>query len=245
MLWQPWALLGFQAVAHGALAYLVLTGEWALLLVSFAVYFLTGCLGMTMTYHRLLSHRAWKAPRWFEYVGTLLGAYGLTGSPIAWVAIHREHHRFTDREGDPHSPKMEPWWKAQWFSMFAPVGIRYVADLLKSPFQRTVHDFYFVGHAAILTVGMALSPLWTAALYLAPAAILWNAGSAIVTLNHMHGYRSRETKDNSRNNLLTGYVVWGEGWHNHHHADPRNPRFGQRWWEIDVGWLLIRMLSRP
>jgi stearoyl-CoA desaturase (delta-9 desaturase) len=242
---EPYFLLIFQIIAHLALIWLLFTGHWAQLGVSLIVYFFTGCVGMTVTFHRLLSHKSWDAPDWFRKFGTLCGFYGLTGSPLAWVAIHREHHRYTDKEGDPHSPQTVPWWRVQWLSMFEPVDIRYVVDLMRDPFQRFLHEWYFVIHACLL-VGLLVivGPVWAAALYLAPAAILWNAGSLINTLNHLTGYRDHNTRDQSTNNVLTGYLVWGEGWHNNHHAAPREPKFGHRWWEVDVGWWIIRTISR-
>jgi stearoyl-CoA desaturase (delta-9 desaturase) len=229
-----------QATAHIALVALIVMGRWDLLLLSLLVYCLTGCVGMTVTYHRLLSHRSFKAPKWFERMGTLCGAYGLTGSSIAWVAVHREHHRHSDRPGDPHSPHVIPWWKVQWWSMFEPVNPRFAVDLSRDSFHRVIHRWYLAVHLGFMVVGLATFPLATMALYLAPAAILWNAGSAINTLNHLVGSRPSATKDHSTNHWLTGWLVFGEGWHNHHHAHPSDPRFGQRWWEVDVGWWVIR-----
>lgn len=241
--WQPFALLGLQIIAHLGFIGIVLSGNGILLLVSLLIYCLTGCIGMTVTYHRLLSHRSWKSPKWFEKIGSLIGAFGLVGSPIAWVAVHREHHRYSDRALDPHSPQVFPWWRVQWLSMFEPVKLKYAGDLLRSDFQQKLHSYYFHIHGSILIIGLIISPLWTAVLYLAPAAILWNAGSMINTLNHMWGYRQYETSDLSSNNHLTGYLVFGEGWHNNHHAKPSDPRFGKRWWEVDIGWWVIRFLK--
>ena len=79
--------------------------------------------------------------------------------------------------------------------------------------------------------------------YLVPAAILWNAGSFINTLSHMFGYRNHETKDSSTNLFLLGILMWGEGWHNNHHASPASHYFGEQWWEIDLGGFLIERLD--
>lgn len=236
-------LLFWQLLAHVALVMQLIYGSWQDWVASGLVYFATGCFGMTMTYHRLLSHRSWEAPRWFEIAGTLLGTYGLTGSSIAWVAIHREHHHYTDKEKDPHSPTNKGFIRVQWLSMFDKPHIRYALNLMKDPFHLWIHNHYFHIHATIMLALLLINPWYVVTLYLTPAALLWNAGSFINTLTHMVGYRNHETKDNSTNILWLGYLVWGEGWHNNHHHKPSNHKFGEKWWEIDVGNMFIELLK--
>ena len=89
---DSYLLFAFQLISHLSLIPMFMYGEWYHWTIAFFVYFVTGCFGMTITFHRLLSHRSWNAPRWFEQFGTLAGFYGLVGSPIAWVAVHKEHH---------------------------------------------------------------------------------------------------------------------------------------------------------
>ena len=197
-----------------------------------------------MTFHRLLSHNSYNSPKWFYYLGTLCGFYGLTGSPIAWAAVHREHHRYTDKELDPHSPLHKSFISIQWLSMFETPKVRYVPDLLKDKFQVFLHKNYFYIHACIAITFLLIDPFMLVYLYLVPAAILWNAGSFINTLTHMFGYRNYDTKDNSKNLFLLGFLMWGEGWHNNHHASPTNSQFGKKWWEIDIGGFLIRKLFK-
>lgn len=198
-----------------------------------------------MTYHRLLSHRSWSAPQWFEKIGTLFGTLGLTGSPLAWCAIHREHHIYAETAKDPHSPHFQKWWQVQYLSMRHPPQIRVALDLLRDPFQRFVHRHYFkisMGYAVILFL---VDPFLVISAYLFPAAILWNAGSAVNSIGHLFGYRNHATHDESRNNLILGYFVWGEGWHNNHHRSPKKFYFGERWFEVDVSGLLIYVFRRP
>jgi fatty-acid desaturase len=238
-------LLSFQLAAHIGLVYQILHGTIEQWVVTLAVYFVTGCFGMTMTYHRLLSHKSWNAPHWFERFGTLCGFYGLTGSSIAWVAIHREHHRHTDKDGDPHAPGLKGFFAVQWLSMFEKPNPKYALHLVKDSFHMKLHNYYFILHAAIacslwLTIGLDMM----IAVYLAPAAILWNAGSFINTLTHMVGYRNHHTQDNSTNIWWLGYIMWGEGWHNNHHAHPSNANFSERWWELDIGGIFIKLLRK-
>lgn len=241
---HPYFLLGLQVIAHLMIIPMIVYGSWYHWIGALFVYFLTGCFGMTMTFHRLLSHRSWNAPKWFEKVGTFLGTYGLTGSSLGWVAIHREHHRYSDTEEDPHSPEHDGFIKTQWLSMFHRPNIRYVKDLLRDPYHTFLHRNYFYIHFAAIAILTLIDPFSVVWAWGVPAAILWNAGSAVNTVNHMFGYRNYETQENSRNNFLTGYLIWGEGWHNNHHADSKNPIFGQRWWEVDPGGFFIQVLQK-
>ncbi len=233
-----------QFIAHLSIILLIIYGQWYQYLMAFFVYFITSCLGMTMTFHRLLSHKSYNSPKWFYYLGTLCGFYGLTGSPIAWTAVHREHHRYTDKELDPHSPLHKSFISIQWLSMFETPKVRYVPDLLRDKFQVFLHKNYFYIHTCIAITLLLIDPFMLVYLYLVPAAILWNAGSFINTLTHMFGYRNYDTKDNSKNLFLLGFLMWGEGWHNNHHASPTNSQFGEKWWEIDIGGFLIRKLFK-
>ena len=237
-------LLYLQVLAHLGLIYQLFNGSalaWGLTLL---VYFFTGCIGMTVTYHRLLSHRSWKSPAWFEYFGTFCGIWGLTGSSVGWVAIHREHHKYTDTNQDPHSPIYKNFMQIQFLSMFEKANPRYVRDLLRNPFHAKLHIHYFKIHLAIILTLFLINPLLLISCYLAPAAILWHAGSFINTINHLTGYRNYATNDNSKNYMFLGYAVWGEGWHNNHHNDPGNANFKKQWWELDIGYLCIKLLTR-
>ena len=232
-----------QLIAHLSIIPMIMYGAWYHWAIAFFVYFITGCFGMTMTYHRLLSHASWKAPKWFHYFGSLAGTYGLTGSTIGWVAIHREHHVHTDDEDDPHSPAYKGFLKVQWLSMFDTPNPRYVVKLIRNKFHLFTHRYYFLIHLAIAGTWYMIDPMLLVSAYLFPAMILWNAGSFINTLTHMIGYRNHQTSDNSTNIPLLGILMWGEGWHNNHHANPNNSSFKYKWWEIDVGGWFIKLLE--
>ena len=180
-----WALFFSQIIAHLSIIPMIMYGSWYHWLIGFFVYFITGCFGMTMTFHRLLSHKSWNAPKWYEYFGSLAGAYGLTGSTIGWVAVHREHHHFTDQERDPHSPEHQGFFKVQWLSMFETPSPRYAMHLIKDRFHSFIHRWYFLIHGVIASVWLLIDPMLLVAAYLFPAMILWNAGSFINTLTHV------------------------------------------------------------
>ena len=240
----PNKLLVFQIIAHLSLIPMILYGSVYHWVLSFFVYFITGCFGMSMTFHRLLSHKSWNAPKWFEVFGTLAGTYGLTGSSIGWVAIHREHHHFTDQEKDPHSPKHKGFFRVQWLSMYDTPNTKYVVHLLRSKLHVFLHKYYIPIHLVICLFWYLIDPMLLVSAYLFPAAILWNGGSFINTITHMTGYKNHKTKDDSTNVPLLGILMWGEGWHNNHHAQPNNPSFKYKWWEFDMGYLWIKILSK-
>lgn len=242
---DSYLLFLFQVLAHLSIIPMVLYADWYHWLLSFLVYFITGCFGMTITFHRLLSHRSWISPRWFEYLGTLAGTYGLVGSSIAWVAIHREHHQKTDTKSDPHSPQHRKFYVVQWLSMFDKPKPKYAANLLKSKFHLFLHKNYFYIHALIGISWLLIDPMLFLSLYAVPAAILWNIGSFVNSLNHRYGYKNFETKDSSRNIKILGYLMFGEGWHNNHHHNPRKSNFKNQWWEFDLGGFFIKLIEKP
>ncbi len=237
-------LFGFQILAHVALALLFVYGDLKNWLVCLLIYFFTGAVGMSMTYHRLLSHRSWKSPRWLKLLGTFLGTIGLTGSALAWVAIHRQHHTSTDKIKDPHSPNIQPWWRVQFLSMYYKPNLRYVKDLLKDKQIVFLHKNYFLVQVLYFAfLWFAFEPFATVYAYLAPAAILWHGGSLINSVGHKWGYRNYKTNDLSVNNPILGIFMWGEGWHNNHHAKPFAKSFRRRFWEIDISAMLISLLE--
>lgn len=222
-------LLFSQIIAHISLVWLVFYGSLYMWAVTIFIFFLNGCLGMTMTYHRLLSHRSWNAPKWLEYTFAYLAGIGLTGSAISWVSVHRKHHRFTDQEEDPHSPKYKGWFYCHFLSMYSDVEPKYAVDLLRQPFYNNQHRYYFL-YAILWGITMCLvfwDPYALIYAWLAPAAILWNAGSTIVSVSHR--------KNTVFNDTILGLLVWGEGYHKNHHDFPKESRFGK----YDLGGIII------
>lgn len=232
-------LLAAQILSHLSFFVLLIYGhlwQWGICLL---VYFFNGCIGMTATYHRLLSHKSWSCPRWLEYFGALCATIGLTGSAIAWVAVHRKHHRHTDTKLDPHSPHFKGFFYCQWLSMFEPVEIKYVSDLVKKKFYLFQHRYYFLINFAYAGLLSMVDPWALIYAWLAPACILWNAGSIIVTCSHMFGTNPHALRNEARNSFILGLLVWGEGWHNNHHADASRKKFSEKPWQIDIGYYYI------
>ena len=236
-------LFVFQCLTHLSLLPLIVYGQWYHYIIAFVVYFFTGCVGMSGTYHRLLSHKSYVAPKWWEYLGTILATIGGTGSSIAWCAVHREHHRFTDTDKDPHSPHAKGFLKVQFLSMFHQPNVRYVPDLLRSSFHVNMHKYYWAVHIVYASILYIIDPFALVYAWLVPSFILWHAGSSINTFSHTVGWQDYETKDTSTNHPILGILMWGEGWHNNHHAFPADYRFGKKWWQIDTTRYLIELVK--
>lgn len=234
----------WQLFCHVAAIYCLFVFEWQHYSAAIITYFVTGCLGITTTFHRLLTHKSYNTPATIKKLGSVFGTLGGVGSSIGWVSIHRQHHRFSDTEKDPHSPKFG-WFKSFYGSMFKTPKIQYVTDLLRDPFQIKLHEHYWKIHIAYAVVLLIfLGPIWWLALHVFPSFILWTTMGLVNTLGHTHGYKNFiSTREDSRNDWISGLLAWGEGWHNNHHADPGNWNFQVRWWEFDMTKWVIKIIK--
>lgn len=241
-----------MVVIHMLLLLAPFTFSWGGFAVFLVLYFLTACLGVTFGFHRLLTHRSLKAPRWLERSLATLGTLALQGGPLLWVAHHRMHHSRSDSQGDPHNSRLGFWhshmgWMLQRSPEFE--DFRYLrkfardvcADpyllwLSKPPVQITLQ--VAVG-LALLAVGGWSYAIWGIFVRLvAVYHVTWFVNSA----SHMWGYRRYETNDRSRNNWWVALLAFGEGWHNNHHAEPSAVHVSRSWWELDVTWMFIKLL---
>ena len=127
-------ILLLQITAYLSIIPMIMYADWYHYLIALFMYFMNGCLGMIMGYHRLLTHRSFQCPVWFERFITLCATIGLTGPAIDWVAIHKAHHRFADTEKDPHSPDHMGIFRVHFLTMFARVDIKYAGRLLRDRF---------------------------------------------------------------------------------------------------------------
>lgn len=237
-------LLCLQIVAHVGLISMLFWSTWPYWLLTVMGYFILSCIGASVGYHRLFSHRSFQAPIWFEKLCVHTGNLAGIGSSLSWVAAHRTHHHHTDKsDQDPHSPHHHAWYKVLWLGMFETVQIRYVKDLLHAPMHVWWHKNYFWVHLAVAAMGMIISPAIYVSVILAPQALTWSMGGALNYVNHVWGDQPHATTDRSTNHWLFGWLYWGEGWHNNHHADPKRYQFGQQWWEVDVGARIINWVK--
>ncbi len=251
-----WLLILGWSVLHVGIVLAPFTFTWSGLVVCLVLYLVTG-VGVTMGYHRLLTHRSFQTPKLVEYFLTILGCLSAQGGPLQWVATHRAHHAHSDAEGDPHSPRDGGWWAhTLWLMLLDPVldvsalRQRYILDLSKDRVHcllQRCHGVLILALAALLFVlGQAwggVGASWLVWGIFVRTVLLYHATWLVNSATHMWGYRSHATKDRSTNLWWVALLTLGEGWHNNHHAFPRSARHGLRWWEVDVTYLLIRLLS--
>lgn len=233
----------FMNVATVATIYFCFTGTWQEWLIVLALYTYKVVVLGSAYMHRYLAHRSYVAPKWFEYmcgVSTLLG--GGTTTALAWTALHREHHIFSDRPGDPYSPVEQGFWAIQMASKPNKVQLKYVPDLAKSKFYTHIHHYFWLYSFLYALVVFLIDPRAILYAYFVPSFFSGQAGRTTSSVTHLYGYKNFKNKDNSKNNIFVGYFVGGEGWHNNHHYAPGNPKFGIKWWEFDSGWWVVRLV---
>jgi stearoyl-CoA desaturase (delta-9 desaturase) len=246
-----WFLLFVLLAMHAAVFAAPFTFTWGALGVFLALHWLTASVGISLCFHRVLTHRSVQLARPVEIFVALCGCVAWQGSPIDWVATHRKHHSNTDREGDPHSPHPDFWW-GHWGWLLVPNGRaqqealyqQYASDLLADPFYRFLqwtYPFYQV----LLGVGLYFWGGWSFVVWgiALRTVIVWHSTWLVNSATHKWGYRRFQTKENSTNLWWVAFLTYGEGWHNNHHGDPRSAVYGRRWWEFDPTWLVIRVLE--
>lgn len=224
--------------------------NWSAFWLAMALYAVTGLLGITLSYHRNLSHKSFKLPKWLEYSFAYCGVQALQGNPTDWVSTHRYHHQFCDSERDPHTP-MRGFWHSHMNWLFDHNSVtekcgkpNNVGDLEKQPFYRFISKTYILHPVALgallyalggfpfLVWGMGVRIVWV-------YHITWLVNSAC----HVWGNQAWNTGDLSRNNWWVGLLAFGEGWHNNHHAFEYSARHGLEWWQIDMTWYVVRFLQ--
>jgi fatty-acid desaturase len=247
-----WTIFAFMAVFHiGAIAALFCF-SWPALILLLALHVVAINLGIGMGYHRLLTHRGYRVPKWLEHTLAVFATLSLEGGPLVWVVTHRVHHQLTDREGDPHTPREGALWShAGWVvhggGAAAETALlqRYAPDLAKDPFYAKLDRYHWVPLTTLALVLLAVGGwpwvLWGIFLRVTLGLhATWLVNSA----THMWGSRRFATRDDSRNNWWVALLTGGEGWHNNHHAHPVSARHGLTWYEFDVNYYGIWLLGK-
>jgi stearoyl-CoA desaturase (delta-9 desaturase) len=273
---QPFKLAWIDATCIAAIHLLALLAfvpwlfSWTGVVLTFAGLYVFGTLGISLCFHRMLTHRGFTCPRWLEHLFAILGLCCAQDTPARWVGIHRMHHQYADQRPDPHSPLVSFLWAhVGWMIIrnrqLTRLGLvsRYAKDVLRDPFYAKLERkfcwvwvvlsswvLFFLGGFAVelLTGGRILDAVRFGSSLLVwgvfvRTILVWHITWSVNSVTHVWGYRTYETGESSRNNLIIGLLSNGEGWHNNHHADPRSARHGHRWWELDVTWLTIRLLA--
>lgn len=237
--------------------------SWEAFISFFLLSAFTGMVGITVGFHRKLTHQGFETPKWLEWILATAGMFALQGSVARWIETHRVHHIHSDEEGDPHSP-IHGWLWAHmtWlFVYFTDEEIeasvrKYAKDILKDPYYSFMHYHYWIvvpisvlligatgyayGHAwGGMHGGLASMSAFVLWAFVVRVVFVWNITWCVNSVTHIWGYRNYETTDNSRNNPIIGILGFGEGWHNNHHADQVSAKHGHTWWEIDVSYWFI------
>lgn len=237
----------------------------AVLSVTTTLWCLSFGVGISVGYHRLFSHRAFETSKLLRSVIAILGTMSGQGPVIAWVALHRRHHQFSDLNGDPHSPLVDgkvplSGLRGFWHSHFGwvlsydmPHPMHYAPDLIKDrelcSINRNFLYWFLFGLVAPGCIAgyydhswrsVGLGILWAGCLRVAVSSqITW----CINSLCHLLGKASYDTHDHSTNLVWLALPSFGEAWHNNHHASPASAAFGHRWWQIDLGYVVIQILA--
>jgi sn-1 stearoyl-lipid 9-desaturase len=225
--------------------------SWSALAVACIIVYLTGGMGITLAYHRALTHRALRMVRPLEYATAILGALAFQGDPISWVATHRVHHAHADRRRDPHSIRRGLTWAHLTWIFRSNENIptveeqkRFTPDMWDDPFYQAMRYLYIPMQLALAGLLFALGGwswvVWGIFVRLVfTYHVTWLVNSAA----HAFGYRTYRTPDRSVNSWWVALLSWGEGWHNNHHAFPFSARHGLRWCEIDITWWTIKLMA--
>jgi stearoyl-CoA desaturase (delta-9 desaturase) len=252
---------------------LVVWQTWATALrwsdfVVFAIMYASTGLGVTVGFHRLLTHRSFQTKPWLRATFAALGSAAIEGPVIAWVADHRKHHAFSDQEGDPHSPHVDHghgWRGALRGLLHAHVGWlfihtqrankeRYAPDLMADPQIRFVERTFLYWALGGLVLPFFLGWAIGGSLHSGLTGLLWgglirmlllhHVTYSINSLCHFFGRRRFDTDDESRNLAWLAPLSFGEAWHNNHHAFPTSAMHGMRRWEFDPSAIVIRLLEK-
>jgi stearoyl-CoA desaturase (delta-9 desaturase) len=249
--WQLWSsLLGWSDIA-----------------VFAVMYMLTG-FGITVGFHRLFTHRAFKTGPAVRAVFAVMGSVAIEGPVISWVADHRKHHAFSDRPGDPHSPHVDHgvgWAGALRGLLHAHMGwlflhthrgrrSRYAPDLIADPVVSFVDRTFVFWAVGGLLASFGLGWLIGGSLSTALTGLLWGGAVRLLVLHHVtysinslchfFGRRRFKTPDESRNLAWLAPLSFGEAWHNNHHAFPTSAAHGLKPWELDFAAMLIWALEK-
>jgi len=237
----------------GCLGVLFTGAPIAALLLGAFTYFIR-MFGITAVYHRYFAHRAYKTSRPVQFLLACLGCSALQKGPLWWAAHHRQHHRHSDTEDDPHSPHATSFWWSHvgWIlsADFAETPHNVIKDWSRYPELRWLDRNHWAP-GVLLGLGCFLFGLWTGVGawpcfvwgFIVSTVVLYHAVFTVNSLCHLFGKRRYNTRDDSRNNLFVAIITLGEGWHNNHHHYQSSANQGFYWWEIDVSYYILWIFS--
>lgn len=252
--------------AMAAIAWAALHGISAFAMITFLIMYVLTTAGLTVGFHRLFTHKSFVPSPATKAGLAVLGMMAAQGPLLFWVASHRRHHAFSDTKDDCHSPcmhgdgftgRMKGLWHAHFGWMLkgeitnVPVFAR---DILQDATLVKLNRFYLIWVSLGLLIPAAAEGLFFKSINGAIEGLLWGGFFRVFfvhqitwglnSLNHVFGRRSYDSNDQSRNIGWLAFLTMGEGWHNNHHAYPSSAKFGHQWWELDLGYGVIRLLHK-
>jgi stearoyl-CoA desaturase (delta-9 desaturase) len=237
----------FFAVHLACLAAFFVGFRWSYLILCLAMYYVR-MFFVTAGYHRYFSHRSFKTSRAFQFVLAFMAMTSTQKGVLWWAANHRHHHRFSDTEEDLHSPSLRGFWWSHvgWIlsDRYNTTQVDLIPDFYKYPELRWLNRYHLVPPVTLATT-LFLVGGWGALVwgFFMSTVLLWHSSFTVNSLAHIFGRRRYPTTDTSRNSLLLALLTMGEGWHNNHHHYMASARQGFFWWEVDVTYYALRVLS--
>jgi stearoyl-CoA desaturase (Delta-9 desaturase) len=217
--------------------------SWKLVGLAVLFYYLR-MAATTIGYHRYFSHRTFKTSRVFQFLLAFAAETSAQKGALWWAAHHRDHHRYSDMEGDIHSPKKGFWWSHVLWILCRRYGATdesKIKDFAKYPELRWLNKYHLVPPVllavALFLAGGTPALLWG---FFVSTVLLWHGTFLVNSLNHVWGTRRYATTDTSRNNAFIALFTMGEGWHNNHHHFMSSANQGFFWWELDASYYLIK-----
>lgn len=246
-----WIPFVFITGVHVAALAGFFTFSWPALLVCLVLHWVSGGLGITLTYHRLLTHKSFTVPKPVEYVLAVLATLACQGGPLSWVAAHRVHHAKSDLPGDPHSPREGFLWSHMlWCVTHNPLlesfdeFAKHAPELAKDRFYVGLEKLHILP-TVLLGIGLYLWGGWSFVVWgiFVRIVLVYHCTWLVNSAAHVWGYQTYESRDDSRNLWWVALLTYGEGWHNNHHAFQHSARHGLAWWEFDTTYLTIRVME--
>ncbi|HRJ71623.1 MAG TPA: acyl-CoA desaturase [Terrimicrobiaceae bacterium] len=234
--------------------------SWTAVVTAAVLYFVR-MFAVTGFYHRYFCHKAYHTSRAGQFFFALIGLTAVQRGPLWWAAVHRHHHAHSEEESDAHSPHRKGflWSHIGWLtsSRNFPTDYRLVRDLVKYPELVFLNRFDLIGPLLLFAVlflfgflletfapGLGTNPwqmiVWG---FFISTTVLFHATCAVNSFAHVVGSKRFATADESRNSLILALITLGEGWHNNHHHFQSSARQGFYWWEIDISYYLLKLLS--
>ncbi len=247
---RNWIAIAFITAVHilAIFAFLPSNFSWAAIGLALALHWVTGGLGITLGWHRLASHRSFRAPKWLEYFLIFCGSLSMEGGVIPWVGLHRYHHLYSDQETDPHDSGKGFWWShVGWMMHDIPAKDkiqRLTRDIANDPVYKFL-DRYFLVPQVILAICLYALGGWPFVFWgiFVRLVLVFHSTWLVNSAAHKFGYRAYKEGDRATNCWWVALLTYGEGWHNNHHAFQYSARHGLKWWEVDVTWMTIRTLQ--